>query len=214
MLCKKDAEMLHDFSRRCIGRLSRHLPLRIFLSLFQRFLNANVVKEAEKDRLIIEQASAIFEAGRERGNEDIDEIFEKGKEVDSDFIRKVSVPPLTIEVRYDEISDIRRKRIVCLGNTVFELLGNWNDAVPFPVIVKSTYTERRFTEVLGEILHLYNLETRMLGNSITFHKPADKVKDLFARRLFSDMEDTAGEIAGDYTRRIYAGKGLSCAHPT
>ena len=77
--------------------------------------------------------------------------------------------------------------------------------------MKTTFNEESYRKVLSEVLHLYNVETRMLSNSFTFHGPADKVKDLFAERLFTTMEKTAGEIAFEYTRRVYVEKGCSLA---
>ena len=96
---------------------------------------------------------------------------------------------------------------------VFDLLPNWQDKVPFPFIVKTTFTEEGYLKVLREVLHLYNVETRMLSNSFTFHGPAGKVKDLFAERLFTTMEKTAGEIALEYTRRVYVDKDCPFVNP-
>ncbi len=81
-------------------------------------------------------------------------------------------------------------------------------------VVKTTFKEESYREVLREVLHLYNVETKMLSNSFTFHGPAGKVKDLFAERLFTTMEKTAGEIALVYTHRVYADKGGSFVNPT
>jgi hypothetical protein len=47
----------------------------------------------------------------------------------------------------------------------------------------------------------------MLGNSIIFYGPAGRVKDLFAERLFTAMEQSAGDIVAAYARRVYADKG-------
>jgi hypothetical protein len=86
---------------------------------------------------------------------------------------------------------------------VFELLCNWQTALPFSHIVKSTFAEKSYQDLLLEVLHLYNVETRLLSNSITFHGPAGRVKDLFAEKLFDTMEKAAGEIAVTYTRKVY-----------
>jgi len=209
VLCDKDREMMLEFSRLCVGRLNNHLPLRLFLSLFQHFLNDNVQKEIEKDRLIMEHAAASFEWGKVRADMDVTEVFEMTKKVDHEFIKKMSNPLFSIEVRYDDFAETRKKRIVALVSMVFDLLCNWQDALPFADNVKSTFGEKVYREALGEILHLYNIETRLLSNSITFHGPAGKVKDLFAEKLFAIMEKTAGEIAVIYTRKIYVEKDSS-----
>lgn len=203
ILCDRDREMMLEFSGLCVRRLNNHLPLKLFLSLFQHFLDANVLKEIEKDRLIIEHAAAGFERGRASADMDVNEIFEITKKVDKEFLEKLSTPVFSMEVRYDDFAEIRKKRIVSLVNMVFDLLGNWHTALPFSDIVKNTFAEKNYQELLSEVLHLYNVETRLLSNSITFHGPAGRVKDLFAEKLFDTMEKTAGDIAVVYTRKVY-----------
>jgi hypothetical protein len=203
VLCDRDREMMLEFSGLCVSRLNNHLPLRLFLSILQPFLDANVLKEIEKDRLIIEYAAAGFERGKDRADMDVNELFEITKKVDKEFLEKLSTPIFSMEVRYDDFAEIRKRRIVSLVNMAFDLLSNWHAALPFSDIVKNTFAEESYQELLSEVLHLYNVETRLLSNSITFHGPAGKVKDIFAKKLFDTMEKTAGDIALAYTRRIY-----------
>jgi len=213
VLCDTDREMMLEFSRVCVSRLNNYLPLKLFLSPFQHFLDANVIKEIEKDRLIIKYAAELFEAGSIRDEMDINGIFEKTKKVDEEFINKLSTPFFSIAIRYDDFAGIRKKRIAALVNMALDLLGNWQDGLPFYDIVKTTFEEESYGEALREVLHLYNVETRMLSNSFTFHGPAGKVKDLFAERLITTMEETALEIALVYTRRVYAVKGGPFVNP-
>ena len=213
-VCDKDREMMLEFSRRCVSRLDNFLALKLFLSPFRHFLDANVIKEIEKDRLIIKYAAELFEDGSIRDEMDINGIFEKTKKVDEEFINKLSTPFFSIAIRYDDFAEIRKKRIAALVNMALDLLGNWQDGLPFYDIVKTTFEEESYGEALREVLHLYNVETRMLSNSFTFHGPAGKVKDLFAERLITTMEETALEIALVYTRRVYAVKGGTFVNPT
>jgi hypothetical protein len=212
VLCDTDREMMLEFSRLCVSRLNNYLPLKLFLSPFQHFLDANVLKEIEKDRLIIEHAAAHFESGGSRDDMDVNDIFEMTVKVDDKFVNKLSNPLFSVVIRYDDFAEIRKKRIAAFVNMVFDLLRNWQDEVPFPHIVKTTFAEESYGKVLNEVLHLYNVETRMLSNSFTFHGPAGRVKDLFAERLFTTMEKTAGEIALEYTRRVYVDR-LSIRQP-
>lgn len=199
-----------EFSRLCLGQLSNHLPLKIFLSLFQHFLDANVLKEIEKDQMIIAHAAAGFAKGEDSAEVDVNDIFEMTKKVDEKFVKKLGTPLLSLRIRYDDFAEIRKRRIGFLQDAVFRLLGNWEEKISFPDLVQVTYTEKGFQEFLGEVLHLYNLETKMLSNSIAFHGPAARMKELFAEKLFAAMERAAGEIAVEYTRRIYVDKGCSC----
>jgi hypothetical protein len=212
-LCDTDREMMLEFSRLCVSRLNDYLPLKLFLSPFRHFLDANVIKEIEKDRLIIEHAAAHFGTAGNRDDLDINDIFEKTIKVDEEFVNKLSNPLFSVVIRYDDFAEIRKKRIAALVNMVFDLLRNWQDGFPFHNIVKTTFAEESYRKVLREVLHLYNVETRMLSNSFTFHGPAGRIKDLFAERLFTTMEKTSGEIALKYTRRIYDDKGCPFVNP-
>jgi hypothetical protein len=212
-LCDNDKEMMMEFSRLCVKRLNNHLPLKLVLSPFQHFLDANVLKEIEKDRIIIEYAAAAFDRGTDRTDVNVAVLFEMTKQVDREFIKKLSNPFFSLEVRYDDVAEIRKRRIVSFVNMVFELLRHWQDALPFRAVVKRVYTAESYREVLGEVLNLYNIETRMLNNSITFHGPAGKVKDLFAEKLFAAMGKTAEDITVAYTRKIFADKDCSSIGP-
>ena len=210
ILCETDREMMLEFSRLCVGHLNNHLPLKIFLSLFQHFLDANVLKEIEKDRLIIEHAAAAFERGEGRAAVNADEVFEMTKKADREFIKKLSNPVFSIELRYDDFAEIRKKRIVSFASMVFDLLGNWHDGFSFSDVVKRTFGEEGFRTVLNEVLHLYNAETRLLSNSITFHGPAGRARNLFAEKLFTTMEKAARDISMKYASRIYAEEDHLC----
>ncbi len=208
-LCEHDRELMIEFSKLCVGRLGKHLSLKFFLSLFQHVLDANVHKEIEKDRLIIRRAAAWFDMGRNRIALDVDGLFEMTRDIDNDFIKKLSTPLFSIDVRYEDFSEIRKRRIVSLANMVFDLSANWQDTLSFNDNVRSTYPEKKYCEVLDELLHLYNVETRMLSHSFTFHGPAGRIKDLFAEKLFATMEKTSAEIAAKYTRKIYGSNSSS-----
>ena len=208
VLCDKDREMMLEFSRLSVKRLNSHLPLKLFLSLFQQFFDANVLKEIEKNRSVISHAAAGFERGKDRAEMDVNELFEMTKKVDTEFVRNTANPLFSVEVRYDDFAEIRKKRIAALADMVFDLFYNWQTVVHFHHVVKITYTEERYKKMLSEILHLYNVETRMLSKSITFHGPAGRVKDLFADKLFATMEKTAGDIAVVYTRKVYTASSL------
>jgi hypothetical protein len=210
ILCGTDREMMLEFSRLCVGQLNNHLPLKIFLSLFQHFLDANVLKEIEKDRLIIEHAAAAFERGNGKAVINADEVFEMTKKTDHEFIKKLSNPLISIKLRYDDFAEIRKRRIASFSGMVFNLLGNWNDGLSFTDVVKHTFGEESYRRVLSELLHLYNIETRLLSKSITFHGPAGKARDLFAEKLFAIMEKAAGDISMKYARRIYEEGACLC----
>jgi hypothetical protein len=213
VLCGSDREMMLEFSRLCINRLRNHLPLRLFFTLFEGFFEANVLKEIEKNRLIIEHAAVWFGKGRDRSEIDVDGLFEITKEIDSEFVRKASSPLISMDIRYEDFAEIRKKRIVSLIRMIYALLQYWQDGVPFSGIVKGAFAENSYRETLGEVLHLYNTETRLLSNSIAVHGPAGRLKTFFANQLMAVMEKTSWDIVDGYARAIYEGQGLSSPDP-
>jgi len=204
VLCEKDRELMQEFSRLCNKRLDHYLPLKVFLSLFQHFMDANVQKELEKNRLVISHAAAAFAVGQDREKIDVDELFGMTKDVDHRFVKKIRTPFLSVRIRHDDFADIRKERIRSCAAMVFDLLANWQEVRPFTETVRTTYDEATYREIIGGMLHLYSVETRMIGNSITLHGPASRARDLFADKLFATMDKTAGELAEIHARRIYA----------
>ncbi len=205
-LCGADREMMLEFSRLCINRLHASLPLRLLLTPFQPILEANVLKEIEKDQLIIRHAATEHAKGRAREVVNIDGLFEATKAIDTVFLNTLSNPFISIDIRYDDFEEIRKKRIAAFVTLAFNLLNNWNDHSSFPEIVRNTFSENNYRIRLGEVLHLYNAETRMLGNSAILNGPAGRIKDLFSEKLFSTMEKTAGDISAAYARNIFNGE--------
>jgi len=203
VLDEKNREMVHEFSSRCIGRIEGHVPLKAFLAPFHRFLEVNVEKEADKDRLIIECAVAAHHDGTDLRAVSREELFEKTKHVDAAFLKKVSLPLLP-DVRYQDIVDIRNKRIDVLFGTVCDLMKNWKEHHSFSETVRKTYSPEQFRKIIIDILQLYRLETMVVSASIKLPFPARKAKDLIEPRLNAIMALVAEEIAGEYTGKIFA----------
>jgi hypothetical protein len=204
MLDGKNREMVHEFSSRCIGRIEDHVPLKAFLAPFYRFLEANVEKEADKDRLIIECAVAAHYEGTDPRAVSREELFEKTKHVDAAFLKKVSLPLLS-DVPYQYFADIRKKRIDVLFGTVCDLMKNWKEHHSFSETVRKTYSPEQFRKIIIDILQLYTQETMMVAASIKLPFPARIVKDRIEPRLYAIMELVAEEIAGEYTEKTLSG---------
>ena len=195
--------MLVEFSRRALAHITglSHGPLQVpFLSAY---LDANIMKEVEKDRIIIGQAASAFEMNIGLDRLDIDDIFERTKIVDKAFVKSLLIPSLAVNVRYEDITDIRKNRIRCLSRAVFALLKNWADSVSFETRLRESYPEQDFKTMMAEILHWYNQETRLLSNSIKFLHPFNVAINLFAETVFESMEEAAEELTADCATRIY-----------
>ena len=214
VLAGKDSEMMNEFSSRCLARVEHRRPMKLLLAPFHRFLKANVAKEIDKDRLIIESAVRAFNHGTDLGAVNREEIFEKTKNLDAAFIKKVPVPLIAIDVRYQDFAEIRKRRIELISETVYDLSKHWKEKHSFPALVREAYTPKRFGETITEILHLYNLETRELGGSIKLPPPVGKATALFVASLYTIMEEVAGQISREYTEKIFGPAGSSCQKPT
>jgi hypothetical protein len=201
ILCEKDSIMMHEFSRLSLDRIKGHSLLSVAISFISSYMEANVRKEVEKDRLIIEEAAAAFEAGRPACDLDLEDIFEKTKKVDREFLDNLMVPSFSFSVRYSDFADIRIQRIWRISRSVYALLGKWPDGAPFAEAAKNTYAGKAFKDLIAEILHLYNLETRMLGDAI--RSPFRKTINAYVEALFHAMEETTEEMASGYTKKIY-----------
>lgn len=201
ILCEKDSVMMHEFSRLSLDRIKGHSLLSVTISFFSSYMEANVRKEVEKDRLIIKEAAAAFEAGRPACDLDLEDIFEKTKKVDKEFLDNLMIPSFSFSVRYSDFADIRIQRIWRISRSVYALLGKWPDGAPFADAAKKAYAGKTFKELIVEILHLYNLETRMLGDAI--RSPFHKAISAYVEALFQAMEETTEEMASDYTKKIY-----------
>ena len=202
ILCEKDRTMLNEFSRRSFERLAGH-SLLTALPFFSSYYDANIRKEADKDRLIIEEAAAAFEAGKPAFDLDLEAIFERTKTVDTAFLKNLKIPSFSKTVRYNDIADIRIRRIWRISRTVYDLLKNWPDSAAFADAVRNAYTEREFNEVITDILHLYNQETRMLGRSLRLLPPFNRAMSSFSVALFQAMEEATEGMADTYARKLF-----------
>jgi hypothetical protein len=204
ILCGKDSEMMLEFSRRSVEALHGHSFLSLTLSFFSSYLDGNVKKEIDKDRLIIEEAARAYASGRPACDLDLEDIFEKTKTVDKAFLDGLHIPSFSLSIRYSDFSDIRIQRIWRIARTVYALLRKWPDTASFSDAVRSAYTEKEFKEIIVEILHLYTLETKMLGDAI--RSPFHKAISAYLDALFEAMESVMDELAALYTKMIYGDK--------
>ncbi len=203
-LCERDREMLEEFSRRSLKGVHVKSRLSAVLSFFSSYLDGNVRKEVEKDRLIIEESAAAFEAGRPVCDLDLEDVFEKTKKIDKDFLDKLIVPSFTISVHYGDFADIRIRRIWRIARSVYDVLSEWPETASFTDAIRKAYTGEEFKQILSEILHLYNLETRTLGESI--RSPFHSAIAEYTEALYKAMEEATEDLAETCTRELFGDK--------
>jgi hypothetical protein len=199
-LCGMDRAMMYEFSRQSVERLRNGLRFRLIMPLFSDLMDANVDKEVEKDVLIIKSAARAFGSGVDGESMNIAELFRETTEVDRRFMEKLlRLPPVSI--CYECIEDIRKKRIQLLVSTVYEILSQWLDSIPFRAAVKRAYSQQDFEALLNKMLHLYTLETRELSNSLNL----PLARELFTNTVFNTMEIVADSVAAAFGRKVFEG---------
>lgn len=206
ILCAKDSEMMHEFSRRSLEVVHVRSLLSAGISFFSSYLEGNIKKEVDKDRMIIREAAAAFAQGRPACDVDLEDLFERTKSIDKTFLDRLLIPSFAISVRYSDFADIRIRRIWLIVRTVYPLLRHWPDNGSFREAVRSSYSEQEFRGVIIEMLHLYNEETRMLKDSIRspFHGSISE----YLEALYHAMESVMRELADGYARNLYGDKTI------
>ena len=202
ILCRKDKDMMERFARLSLRSAGDESLLLLGLPFFASYIEANVKKEVDKDRIIIEHAAREYYAGKPRCDLDLEDMFERTKEVDKAFLGSLMIPSFSFHVRYSDFADIRIQRIWLLSKTVYALLQKWPDTATFRDAVRNVYSGEQLKERLRDILHLYNEETRILSKSLRLG-PLSGAVDSYAETMYEAMEKIAGDLAARYARKIY-----------
>ena len=202
-LCAMNRYMMHEFSRRTAEDLSKSKLFRRVLPAFQSFLDLNVEKEVDKDRLAISAAAAAQRAGESPSDVDIGALLESARAIDEAFSRRASLFPVSLDLRYEDLEPIRRSRFELLVVSAYRVLAQWEETPRFRDAVAAVYSEEQFMALLREILSLYGEETRLLSNSVRVPFVIARARNTLARIIYAAMEDAGKHLAGELTRDVY-----------
>jgi hypothetical protein len=184
---------LHAYSRRCLGALRP--SLRAALAPVEPMLALNVEKEVRKDALII--ARAAQPAPREGWSA----LLAQAREIDREFLARLGRSPLRLEIRYDEVEPIRRRRMERLLDAAARLLAlPWRGLRP---AVRACYDERDFAAVLVEHLRLYTLEVHALNRSLRVPALISLARRVVADRLRAIMDQESKALAPQVARLVF-----------
>lgn len=199
--------MMQEFSTRTAARLGDYTLFRLLLPAFRAFLDINVRKEIEKDRLVIACAAAAQRAGRAPQEADIQRLLQQARETDRRFLQQAAVFPVSIHIEYRDIEQFRRRRIERLLELAGRLLAQWEATPRFRAAVASLYAPDEFRARLREILELYSAETKMLSRSVRipqlFHFARDSLSETVHTVMAGVAEGLAGELTGKVYRRLH-----------
>ena len=195
--------MMQEFSARTAARLGDHTLFRLMLPAFRAFLDINVRKEIEKDRLVILRAVDAQRAGSAPQEADIQRLLQQAREIDQKFLQQAAVFPVNIHIEYRDIEAYRRRRIERLLELAGRLLAQWETTPRFRAAVAHLYSRAEFESLLREILELYSAETKMLSRSVHIPQIFNFARDSLSETVHTVMVSVAKGLAAELTHKLY-----------
>jgi hypothetical protein len=201
LLSAMSGAMMQEFSARTAARLADYTLFKLLLPVFRAFLDINVRKEIEKDRLVI--ACAAQRAGSAPTEADIQRLLQQARAIDQKFLQQAAVFPVSIHIEYRDIEQIRRRRIERLLEAAGGLFAQWAQTPRFRAAVAQLYSRAEFESLLREILELYSVETKMLSRSVNIPQIFHIARDSLSDTVHTVMVSVAQGLAGELTRKVY-----------
>ncbi len=195
--------MMREFSARTIRRLEDHSLFRLLLPVFRSFLEINVRKEIDKDRLAILHAATVQRAGGTPGPADVEALLQQAREIDQRFLRDAAVFPVNIRIEYRDIESFRRRRVEMLLAASHALFARWEVTPRFREAVALVYSRGEFEALLREVMQIYGAETRALSRSVRIPSIFNLARDSISDTVNSVMTGVAADLAGELTRQVY-----------
>ena len=170
--------------------------LRVALGPLEPILALNVDKEVRKDALVIAQA------GHPASPDGLSALLARAREIDREFLGRLGHFPLRLEIRYEDVEPIRKRRLERLFDAAARLLrAPWRGLRP---AVRACYGQADFAALLDEHLHLYALEVQALNRSVRVPVLMAPLRGLVADRLHAIMDLEAKALARQVTHLLYA----------
>ena len=181
VLCAMSGAMMQEFSTRTAARLGDYTLFKLLLPAFRAFLDINVRKEIEKDRLVILRAADAQHAGSAPQEADIQRLLQQAREIDQKFLQQAAVFPVNIHIEYRDIEAFRRRRIERLLELAGRLARAMGNDAAVPRGGRHLYSRAEFESLLREILELYSAETKMLSRSVHIPQIFNFARDSLVR---------------------------------
>ncbi len=213
-LCELDRSLMREFSDRTVCALERHRSIRLVMPIFLKIMAANVDKELDKDRMIIEVGSASCAEGATITEVDSTALFERTQSVDRAFIQKLTGLPVNLDLHYAQIKPIRIRRIEHLLSFVCQVCSDWQPNGGLMSTVQAIYSRAELHEVLTQLLRLYSLETRFVCESARLRGPARMAGQVVTDRVVKAMHSVLNDAAREIGNRLYRPSGAAEASCT
>lgn len=194
---------MEAFSQRTVEGLKAYTLFRLALPPFKSFLDINVSKEVEKDRIVIVQAARLLQSGTTPDPDHVAALLQEAREIDQTFVRKAAMFPIDIKIQYQDIEHYRQQRIELLLKASYRILAQWQEVRSFRTAVNELYSELQFRDLLYDILRLYAMETRMLSRSVRIPRLLSLGRDAVTQTISKVMEQEAKALARSLAHKVY-----------
>jgi hypothetical protein len=106
-------------------------------------------------------------------------------------------------VPYHEVAPIRMQRIERLFTAACRILGAWRLERGLRAAVQESYPRAELERLLGDLLRLYALETRVLSRSVQLPALLVPLRERIAQSLYESMSDVARRLAGELSVGVF-----------
>ena len=165
--------------------------MRLALPALESFLAENVEKEVRKDARVIRCASSAVAAGVAPTPEAVRQLLAAAREIDREFLARVSRFPVRIDIPYSELEPLRLRRIERGLDLCWRILEAWREGRRLRDAALRAELERG----LLDILTLYCEETSALSDAVKLPALLVPLRELLAGELLRIMRETARDIA-------------------
>ncbi len=204
LISKEYSALMHAFSSRTIDNLKDQTLFRVLMPALSKFLDENVEKEIKKDSLAIKLIFNAYQLEKRVLPAEFESIIEKTKKIDQEFLARTRSLPLSLTIPYDKIEELRKKRMELIAKFVCTILHHWMDEESLYDAIRLAFKKEEFRKIILKILHLYNLETEALSDTVRlpiFLKMAHKS---ISKALYNTMESVARQIAEEWSSKVYS----------
>ncbi len=202
-LARLNGRILHIFSQRTTTALRAALPLRLALPHLEPVLLLNVIKEVEKDTLVILRARQLAAEGPPDWDDVLPQLLQATKEIDRMFLSRVGKFPVEIVIRYEEIAPIRARRMKLLYHAALKSLAVEHGRLRFRTAMQTAFSRDEFAQLLYELFRLYAEEARCLSRSVRLPRLLTPLRELIAQEMLNVMLRVARPLATEIAATAY-----------
>jgi len=173
--------------------------MRLVLPVLEPLLAENVAKEARKDALVVHCAAQALALGKAPAAEAAQRLLLEARDIDRQFLDRVAGIARELDVPYERVEPLRRRRIEQGLDLSYRILGAWRRGRRLRDVLPSEDLEQR----LGSLLALYCEETAELGRGVRGSGALSVLRGRAAGRLREAMSEVATRLARDVARAIH-----------